>query len=126
MGRVEDAVTQIKLIRARAGIAAGANTRYGIPTGISQADMRQLIRNERRIELAFEEHRFYDVRRWKIAEQELSGPLFGMKITKTVTNTFTYEKVQIGTMVFNEKLYLMPIPYDEITKNSKLEQNPGW
>jgi starch-binding outer membrane protein, SusD/RagB family len=126
MGRVEDAVTQIKLIRARAGITAGANTRYGIPTGISQADMRQLIRNERRIELAFEEHRFYDVRRWRIAEQELSGSLFGMKITKTVTNTFTYEKVQIGTMVFSERLYLMPIPYDEITKNSKLEQNPGW
>lgn len=125
VGRVEDAVTQIKLIRARAGITAGANTRYGIAAGISQADMRQLIRNERRIELAFEEHRFWDVRRWKVADQELNGPLFGMKITKT-GSTLTYEKVQVGTMVFTDKLYLMPIPFDETLKNSKLEQNPGW
>jgi hypothetical protein len=125
LGRTEDAVNQIKPIRTRAGIPAGANGRNGIAAGITQAAMRDLIRNERRIELAFEEHRFWDVRRWKIAEQELSGPLYGMKITKTGT-TFTYEKVQIGTMVFSDRLYLMPIPYDETTKNAALEQNPGW
>lgn len=126
LNQVEKAVDQIKLIRARAGITSGANTRYGINTGISQVEMRELIRNERRIELAFEEHRFWDVRRWKIADQELNGPLFGMRITKTGTNTFTYEKVQVSTMVFSERLYLMPIPYDETIKNSSLEQNPGW
>ena len=126
VGRVEDAVAQVKLIRARAGITAGANTRYGIAAGITQAQMRDLIRNERRVELAFEEHRFWDVRRWKTAPQELNGPVFGMKITKNANGTFTYEKVQVGTLVFNEKLYLMPIPYDEITKNTNLEQNPGW
>lgn len=126
VGRTEDGVNQIKLIRARAGIAAGANTRYGIAAGISQAAMRDLIRIERRIELAFEEHRFWDVRRWKIADQELNGPLLGMKITATAPNTYTYERQQVGTMVFSEKLYLMPIPYDEITKNRNLEQNPGW
>jgi hypothetical protein len=128
MNRVENAVDQIKLIRARVGTFAGTGTgagRYGIATGISQAAMRDLIRNERRIELAFEEHRFWDVRRWKTAAQDLSGPVFGMKITKN-GNVYTYEKVQAGNMVFNEKLYLMPIPYEETLKNSVLEQNPGW
>ena len=124
-GQVERAVDQIKLIRARAGIAAGTG-RYGIATGISQAAMRDLIRNERRVELAFEEHRFWDVRRWKIAEQEVSGPLYGMTITKNANGSFSYAKTQVGTMVFSDKLYLMPIPYDETVKNLKLEQNPGW
>ncbi|CAN5360302.1 RagB/SusD family nutrient uptake outer membrane protein [soil metagenome] len=126
MNRVEDAVNQIKLIRARAGITTGADTRYGITAAISQTDMRDLIRNERRVELAFEEHRFWDVRRWKTAAQELSGPVFGMKVTKDANGDFTYEKIQSGNMVFNEKLYLMPLPYDETTKNSNLQQNPGW
>ncbi|MBC7888238.1 MAG: RagB/SusD family nutrient uptake outer membrane protein [Ferruginibacter sp.] len=126
VNRVEDAVTQVKLIRARAGITAGGNTRYGIKAGITQAEMRDLVRNERRIELAFEEQRFWDVRRWKIASQELNGPVFGIKIIRSVSGTYTYERVQAGTLVFSDKLYLMPLPYDEITKNSKLEQNPGW
>lgn len=129
LGQTENALQQIILIRKRAGITAGAGNRYGIPTGISQTAMRNLIRNERRIELAFEEHRFWDVRRWKIAEQEFNGPLFGMKITRPAggpAGTFIYDRVQVGTMVFNERLYLMPIPYDETTKSLKLEQNPGW
>lgn len=126
---VENAVQQIIPLRKRAGIAAGTGAglnRYGIPAGISQASMRDLIRNERRIELAFEEHRFWDVRRWKTAATELNGPVFGMSIVKNANGTFTYTKVQAGTMVFNEKLYLMPFPYDETLKNSNLEQNPGW
>lgn len=126
VGRVEDAVTQVKLVRARAGITAGTTTRYGIKSGITQIEMRDLIRNERRIELAFEEHRFWDVRRWKIADQELSGPVYGIKIIKSAAGTYTYENVLAGTLVFSDKLYLMPLPYDETTKNSKLDQNPGW
>ena len=126
MNRVEEAVNEIKVIRTRAGITAGTNTRYGIKAGITQVEMRDLIRTERRIELAFEEHRFWDVRRWKIAPQEFNGPVFGMKIIKTGTSTFTYDKVPVAILVFSDKLYLMPLPYNEITKNSRLEQNPGW
>lgn len=125
VGRVEDAVTQIGVIRKRAGITAGANNRYGIAVGISQTDMRTLIQNERRIELSFEEHRFWDVRRWKTAATDLSGPVYGMKITKSGT-TLTYEKVQVGTLLFDNKLYHMPIPYDETVKNRALIQNEGW
>jgi starch-binding outer membrane protein, SusD/RagB family len=125
VGRVEDAVTQIKAIRARAGITAGANTRYGIKAGITQDEMRELIRNERRIELSFEEHRFWDVRRWKTAPTDLAGALYGTRITKSGT-TLTFDKVQVATMTFTNKLYHMPIPYDETLKNRALIQNEGW
>ncbi|MES2777225.1 MAG: RagB/SusD family nutrient uptake outer membrane protein [Bacteroidota bacterium] len=124
MGRVEDAVMQDTLIRRRAGLTPGTNRRYGIKAGISQAEMRDLIRNERRIELAFEEQRFWDVRRWKIAPTVLNGPLTGVKITNGTP--LTYQAVTVATMVFTNKLYHMPIPYDEITKNLKLIQNEGW
>lgn len=124
LNQVEAAVTQIKLLRSRAGIAAGANTRYGIKTGIDQIEMRELIRNERRIELAFEEHRFWDIRRWKIADQVLTTPLTGMRITNGTTPVF--EVVPVATPVFQNRLYHMPIPYEETTKNTTLVQNEGW
>lgn len=124
VNRVEDAVTQIGLIRKRAGITAGANTRYGIKVGITQDEMRVLIHNERRIELSFEEHRFWDLRRWKTAPAQLTGPLYGMKITNGTT--LTYEKVQVRNMLFTNRLYHMPIPYDETVKNRALIQNEGW
>lgn len=124
IGQVENAVNQIKTLRARAGITAGANNRYGIKAGITQTEMRDLIRNERRVELAFEEHRFWDIRRWKIADQVLTTPLTGVKITGTTTPT--YEVIPVMTPSFQNRLYHMPIPYDELTKNTKLIQNEGW
>lgn len=125
IGQTENAVTQINRVRTRAGITAGTNNRFGIKTGITQAEMRTLIQNERRIELAFEEHRFWDIRRWKIAEQVLNGPLYGVNITTNGTNT-TYQTIQVATASFQNRMYHMPIPLDEITKNTKLIQNEGW
>jgi hypothetical protein len=128
VGRTEDAITQLIEVRRRAGLQAGTGNRYGIPVGISQVAARELIRNERRIELAFEEHRFWDVRRWKIAETVLNGPLNGIKIVRTATTpfTYTYERTVVTNMIFQPKLYYMPLPYDETTKNLNLVQNPGW
>jgi starch-binding outer membrane protein, SusD/RagB family len=124
-GQTESAVTQINRLRARAGITAGTNNRYGIKAGITQSEMRALIQNERRIELAFEEHRFWDIRRWKIADQVLNSTLYGISITTNGTTT-TYQPVPVATTTFANRLYHMPIPYDEITKNTKLIQNEGW
>jgi hypothetical protein len=124
-GRTEDAVQQIILLRKRAGIANGTNNRNGIKAGINQTEMRDIIRTERRVELAFEEHRFWDVRRWKIAGQSLNTALSGMKIINTGT-AFTYQVVPVANISFTNRLYHMPIPYDETTKNSKLIQNEGW
>lgn len=128
LGDVEGAVQQIILLRKRAGIAAGTAVRYGIKAGITQAEMRDLIRTERRVELAFEEHRFWDIRRWKMANTEVNGPLYGLKITRTGTAplTYTYQRFVAANAVFSDKLYLMPLPFDETTKNAALEQNPGW
>lgn len=124
LGQTETAVTQIGLIRKRAGIAAGANNRYGIKAGITPAEMRVVIQNERRIELAFEEHRFWDIRRWKIAPTVMTTPLSGVRITNGTPVTFT--AITVSTPVWQNRLYHMPVPFDEITKNPSLIQNEGW
>ncbi len=124
LGQTEAAVDQVKLIRARGGIAAGTNSRYGIPAGISQASMRALIMNERRIEFAFEEQRFWDIRRWKTAPQVMTQTLTGVSITNAASPT--YQQTTVTTPVWNDRLYHMPIPFTEVLKNPKLIQNEGW
>ncbi len=112
----------ITLIRARAGLTANQS----VPAANSQAAMRTAIRNERRIELAFEEHRHLDLRRWKIAEQVLSQPVSGLRIVKNSNGTFTYTPEVVEQRVFSPKMYLYPFPQDEIGRNSGLVQNTGW
>lgn len=124
-GRTEDAVKQLIPIRARAGITAGLNARYGIQTGISQSELQTLIRNERRIELSFEEHRFWDLRRWKLGNTGLSGNLTGLQLTLNGAN-LSFASQNVATMTFKEKYYHMPIPYTEMIKNKKLVQNEGY
>lgn len=98
-----------------------------LKAGLTQAQMREKIRNERRIELAFEEHRFYDVRRWKIANVTENAPANGIEIGKS-GNAFTYKvKEALTGKAFAEKQYWLPIPRAEIqASNNKLEQNPGY
>jgi hypothetical protein len=111
------------MIRARQGVNMPA-----IASGISQADMRTAIRLERQVELAFEEHRFYDVRRWKIADVTENLPMRGMIITKNTDGTFTYTpKIALDGRKFETKHYWLPIPRAEIlASNNQLEQNPGY
>jgi hypothetical protein len=92
--------------------------------------MREKIRHERRIELAFESHRFFDVRRWKIADKTDNVWIHSMDIyagTSRTDNAF-YKRVGVEKRVFTSpKHYLWPIPQEEINKNRKgLSQNPGW
>ncbi len=111
----------VKAIRARAGMPALAATDY------ASADLlREKIRNERRIELAFEEHRSWDVRRWQIAESTLGADLRGMDIVKNSDATFTYTPYVVEKRVFLPKMYFYPIPDAEIIKEKKLIQNTGW
>jgi hypothetical protein len=116
----------LKDLRARAGIAAGDNGMYGLKEGMTTEEMRTAIRNERRIELAFEEHRFWDIRRWKIAAQVYGKPLHGMSIIKEGA-LFNYNVVEVFRPAFTAPgMYLYPIPYDEVVKNDNMRQNPGW
>ncbi len=113
---VADALNKI---RARAGMP-------NVKLGLTQSQMKDLIRNERQIELAFEEHRFWDVRRWMIAESTLGAPLIGMRITKNIDNTFTYNTFEVEKRSFNPKMYYYPIPQIEVYKTPKVGQNEGW
>ncbi|MCH5596479.1 RagB/SusD family nutrient uptake outer membrane protein [Niabella ginsengisoli] len=113
-------------LRKRAGIEEGADGMYGVSAGMSKEEMRQAIRNERRIELAFEEHRYWDLRRWKIAETAVNTALHGMSIIKGSSGRLSYTVSEVFTPMFATRQYLYPIPYDEVVKNPNMVQNPGW
>ena len=70
-----DIAEYVNRVRSRAG-------QPNLPSGLTQDEMRERIRRERRVELAFEEHRSWDVRRWKIAQETLGGDLLGLEITR--------------------------------------------
>lgn len=109
----------VNAVRARVGMPA-------LPAGLSQVDMRTRIRHERRVELAFEEHRFFDIRRWKIAETVLNGTLHGIQATLN-GSTVNYQPVSAAMVYFDaSKMYLYPIPYKEVTSNNNMVQNPKW
>lgn len=97
-----------------------------VPSGLTQEQMRTLIHHERRVELAFEEHRFWDVRRWKVASSTLGAPVKGVKITQDDAGNFTYSPVQVEQRVFQPKMYWYPIPQSETLKLHYWEQNKGW
>lgn len=109
----------INKIRARAGLP-------DLPAGLSQAEMRARIRHERRVELAFEGKRFYDIWRWKTAAGIFKNPIYGMKITEE-NGSLHYERVPVRNVVFDaSKNYLMPIPQYAMDQNPKLTQNSGY
>ncbi|MEO6685150.1 MAG: RagB/SusD family nutrient uptake outer membrane protein [Dyadobacter sp.] len=108
----------INAIRKRAGMPA-------LDAGLSKSEMRDKIRNERRVELVFEEHRFFDIRRWGIAQSLLEGPVYGLKIAKTASG-MTYTKYPFETRHFPSKLVVFPIPQSEMDKNPAAKQIAGW
>jgi hypothetical protein len=99
-----------------------------LATGLSQSQMRDAVRYERRVELAFEEHRFYDVRRWKIADVTENKPAGGVIITKNANGSFSYTpKVALDGRAFATKHYWLPIPRTEIqASGGQLQQNAGY
>lgn len=120
---IEDCIMQL---RKRAGIEAGTNGRYGLPA-YNPETMRKIIRNERRIELAFEEHRFWDIRRWKIAMDVMNEPVMGVEIFKETDGTFKYDyRGIVRTSTFSDRMYWYPIARGEMQGNPNLTQNPGW
>lgn len=121
----QDVYDAIIALRKRASIEAGNDNLYGLRDDMSQADMRKVIQNERRIELAFEEHRYWDIRRWRLAEMIYAQPVKGMFITTSLTGT-TYIPQDVLTVDWDNKRYLYPIPYSEVIKNKNMVQNPNW
>ncbi len=106
----------INAIRQRAGI-----TSPDYINGLDQSQMKDLIRNERRIEMCFEEERFWDLRRWKMTE-EMKKPVSGVQISAD-GSTFTYVKVE-DRNYFDHQIH-GPIDYFETLKYEVI-QNAGW
>lgn len=114
----------LNTLRKRAGIVGDL-----LIGSLSKVQMRELIRNERYVEFCFEKKRYWDLRRWKLAETLLNGKKYhGAIITKHANGSFTYayHEVDATPIVFENKMYFMPIPQGEIDKNGNLSQNPGW
>jgi starch-binding outer membrane protein, SusD/RagB family len=111
----------ISKVRARAGMPA-------IPVTVTGAALRQRLYNERRIELAFESHRFFDIRRWKIANVIENRPIRGMDIVKNLTTGATvYTPVELLVKSpYQDKMNILPIETAEIRRNKELTQSPGW
>jgi len=113
----------INAIRARAGLNPSA-----LPANLSQTDMRTAIQNERRIELAYEGHRFWDVRRWLIADQTENIEAQGMEVDRYTKPTVSvnYKEFVVRQHNFHTAMYLWPFPQNEIGKGAGLIQNPGY
>lgn len=106
----------IKAIRARAGVGILNGDAYLEECKVDQAKMRELIRNERRIELCFEGFRFWDLRRWAV---ELDETAKGYDVS-------TGQLFDVELRSFADYMNYGPIPYSEVLKYDKLKQNRGW
>ncbi|MCF0172294.1 MAG: RagB/SusD family nutrient uptake outer membrane protein, partial [Bacteroidales bacterium] len=123
-GRLDEAREACNAVRNRAGMP-------DLPTNLNQDELRLRIRNERRVEFAFENMRFWDVRRWKIADQT-DVQLTGMRITKDGSGNFSYQRFAFDPREnkSDSKYLLFPLSEDEVTKMKhncgEDWQNPGW
>ncbi|QTE38621.1 RagB/SusD family nutrient uptake outer membrane protein [Mucilaginibacter gossypii] len=116
---VLDAVNKV---RTRGGNLPTVQATYG---NVSQQQMRQIIHRERRVEFAFEDKRWWDVLRWKIASKVLNGPTHGMLITKK-NGVWNYDPTAVVvTKQWNDKMYFMPVPQVAIDKNPKMKAQNG-
>ena len=109
----------LRVVRARVGMP-------NVEAGLSQGDMQLRIRKERMVELAFEEHRMWDVRRWKIIDKT-DKLTTGMEWTKLTDGSFKGKRIVSGKRnAWQEKYLLFPIPLSDISKLPMFKQNPGW
>ncbi len=127
----------INLVRARVSMPALPIT----ASDRTKEGMRERIHNEWRIEFAFENHRFWDVRRWLIGSKVDNGAMYGLNARPTVDErnatgfdagseaegvAVFYKQVVNQNRIFTDRDYLFPIPQIEINKSTALIQNPGW
>ncbi|WP_197272031.1 RagB/SusD family nutrient uptake outer membrane protein [Lascolabacillus massiliensis] len=92
----------------------------------SKDEFRSAIKHERRIELAFEDHRYWDLLRWKDAMQVLNQPIMGVKVVED-GESVNYVEIKVADRVFNERNYYLPFLRSEIVNsNNTLKQNEGY
>ncbi len=114
----------IKAIRTRAGIDPADPYLESIKS--DKDKMRELIRNERRLALCFENHRFWDLRRWQVDLATLNTTAKGVEITENADKSLKYTTKDVETRNYKDYQYYGPIPYSECLKFSELQQNDNW
>ena len=103
-----------------------ASTKLPKVIAADKDSFREVIKHERRVELAFEDHRYWDLLRWKDAMDVLNKPVLGVSVTKKGEG-WSYEVVEVATRTFHEKNYYLPFLRSEIeNSNNTLEQNPNY
>ncbi len=117
-GPCHEVFEMLDMVRHRAGITGNVEDRADLA---SKDAMRNFIHKERTVEFAFEEHRSWDVRRWNVAVEALSRPIYGVEVASD--GTLSRKKAQ--DRVFEQRMYLYPIPEAEVWKTG-LENNAGW
>ncbi len=125
LGNFGEARNAINTVRARENV--------NMPPVIESGDaLRQRYRNERRVELAFENHRWYDIIRWQIGNEVLTQPAMGVTVTRDrstnpVIDIYSYDDRIIDNLrVWDSKMSFLPIPRREIEASPSLGQNPGY
>jgi hypothetical protein len=114
----------LRPVRVRAGLPDFTDDFFG-----SQEEMRKRIKREWQIEFMGEAHRYYDLRRWKDAEREESMPVWGFNMNMTDGQKEAWDmpvEISLVPAIFADKMYLWPISHNELRRNRKLTQNPGW
>lgn len=126
LGNLSEATDVLNQVRARVALPERE-------VAANLEDFMAYIRHERIVELAGEGFRYWDLRRWRLAEEVINGQVVhGVDVVKNSDGTFSYTQIDVdgeadGTRVFPERYYLFPIPIAEETNNKLFgENNPGW
>ena len=123
---VEGVASSIDAVRARSGMPGLATTFANRGWVMTQDNVRRLIRNERRVEFAFEEQRFWDVRRWMIGADTQTEVYEADIVLAEDDKTKTYSTKLIEKRSWTDRMYMMPLPQAEINRCPSLIQNWGW
>ena len=104
-----------------------ASTNLPAVTTTDRTQFRQALKHERQIELAFEDHRYWDLIRWNDAESVLNMTIKGIRVSKDMNGVFTYQVVDVAPRVFLSRNYYLPFSRSEVqNSNGTLTQNPGY
>lgn len=123
-------VEAVDLVRGRKGVGmpGAAETFAARGEALTKESLLELIRNERRVEFAFEDVRWFDARRLMQGPEVLGAAIRGVRVTRNADETFSYEPFELEQRVFEpDHMYFYPIPQTEVAKsNGCLQQNPNW
>lgn len=122
----QEAIKYVNLVRARAGLNT-LEEAYASEIRNNQSLLREIIRMERMVELSFENHRYFDLRTWMIADKESNGKRYGRVIhSDTFEGFWGRTSEQVLPIVFEPKHYLFPIHQTQLDEMKNITQNYGW